>query len=50
MGLSKETIETIIGGEIPNHLTVVRDYCTENELEFSMIKTELQTEVDKLSK
>ncbi|MBC8506127.1 MAG: hypothetical protein ISR58_16825 [Anaerolineales bacterium] len=48
MGVPEDVIEVIIGGEIPNHLMLVRDYCAENELEFSTIKAELQAEVDKI--
>jgi hypothetical protein len=48
-GLAEESIQIIIGGEIPNPIMLVRDYCTENGIEFSTIKTELQTEVDKLN-
>jgi hypothetical protein len=47
-GVSVEKIEALIGGEIPNRLMLVRDYCTENGLSFGEIKTELQVEVDKL--
>jgi hypothetical protein len=45
-GVSVEKIETIIGGEIPNRLILIYDYCTENGLPFGQIKAELQTEVD----
>ena len=47
-GVPAEQIEAIIGGEIPNRLMLVRDYCTENGLSFGGIKTELQVEADKL--
>jgi len=47
-GVPAETIEAIIGSEIPNRLMLVYDYCAENELSFGMVKTELQVEVDKL--
>ena len=47
-GLSEELIQTIIGGEIPNPLMLVHDYCTEHGIEFSTIKAELQAEVDEL--
>ena len=48
-GVPVEQIEAILGGEIPNRLMLVYDYCTENGLSFGKIKTELQAEVDKLS-
>lgn len=47
-GMSTEKIEIIIGGEIPNRLKSVYDYCNENELSFGQIKTKLQEEVDAL--
>jgi len=43
-----EQIETIIGGEIPNRLMLVYDYCAENGLPFGQIKAKLQVEVDTL--
>jgi hypothetical protein len=45
-GVSQETIETIIDGPMPITLTVIRDYCLENELDFGVIKLELQEAVD----
>lgn len=45
-GVNKETIEKIIDGEIPNTNMLIRDYCTDNGLEFSAIKSALQSEVD----
>jgi len=45
-GVPVEQIEAIIGGEIPNRLMLVYDYCAENGLSFGGIKTELQAEVD----
>jgi len=47
-GLSVEQIETIIGGEIPNRLMLVRDYCIESGLSFGVIKIDLQAEIDKM--
>ena len=46
-GLSQEIIEQIIGGPMPSALVKVKDHCTENGLDFEIIKTALQTEVDK---
>ncbi|MFV9675656.1 MAG: hypothetical protein ACNYZI_09770 [Anaerolineales bacterium] len=48
-GVSAEQIESIIGGEIPNHLVLVYDHCVENGLSFGGIKADLQSEVDRLS-
>lgn len=44
-GVSKETIEKIIGGKIPTTGTVIRDYCEQKGIEFSTLKTELQAKV-----
>jgi len=48
-GVSAEQIEAILGGELPNRLILVRDYCTEKGVSFGSIKAQLQAEVDKLS-
>jgi len=48
-GVPVEQIEAIIGGEIPNRLMLVYDYCSEKGLSFGLIKADLQAEVDKLS-
>jgi len=48
-GMSVEKIETIIGGDLPNHLMLVYDYCAENGLPFGQIKAKLQVEVDTLN-
>ncbi len=45
-GISEEKIAEIIGDEVFNPSSKVRDYCDENGLEFSTIKTALQAEVD----
>ena len=45
-GVSQESIEVIIDGPMPNALTVIRDYCLEKELEFGVIKLEMQEAVD----
>ena len=47
-GVSAEKIEAIIGSEIPNHLMLIYDHCTENGLPFGQIKAKLQVEVDAL--
>ena len=47
-GVPVDQIEAIIGGEIPNRLMLVRDYCTENGLSFGGIKIGLQAEIDKI--
>jgi len=48
-GVPVEQIEAIFGGEIPNRLMQVYDYCAENGLSFGGIKADLQSDVDKLS-
>lgn len=45
-GVSQTEIEAIIGGEMPNPLVKVKDYCVEKELPFSEIKALLQAAVD----
>lgn len=44
-GVPQETIETIIGGSIPNALFTIKDYCLENGLSFGEIKESIQAEV-----
>jgi len=46
-GVTQEVIEVVLGKPMPNQLTVIRDYCEAEGLEFSTIKTALQAEVDK---
>ncbi len=47
-GMTQEQIEAIIGGEMPNRLVSVKEYCAEQGLSFGTIKASLQIEVDKL--
>ncbi len=47
-GVSQQVIEQIIGGPMPSSLVKVKDYCTEKGLDFEIIKTALQAEVDKI--
>jgi hypothetical protein len=47
-GVPQETIEQVMGIPIPNPLTKVKDYCLEKGLDFEVIKTALQAEIDKL--
>ena len=47
-GVSQEEIEGVLGMEMPNKLTMIFDFCQENELSFGTIKTELQVLVDAL--
>jgi len=44
-GLSEEAIVSIIGGEMPNKAMTVREYCDENGLSFSEIKTAFLAEL-----
>ncbi len=48
-GVPKETIETILGMEMPNPLTKVKDFCAEKGLDFETIKPALQAEADKIT-
>ena len=48
-GVSQETIETIIGSPMPNSLTKVKDYCTEQGLNFEEIRPAIQAEIDKVT-
>lgn len=45
-GLTQAQIEAIIGGPMPNRLTLLRDYCQQNGLSFGQIKAELQAALD----
>jgi len=47
-GVSQETIEGILGGPMPNPLTKVKDYCTEQGLDFEEIRPAIQAEIDKV--
>ncbi len=48
-GLTKEGIEQILGMPLPaSNLVKVKDFCSENGLDFEIIKTSLQGEVDRL--
>lgn len=49
-GMTRNQIEEIIGGEMPATGIVVRDYCTEKNIEFSPIKTKLQEKLDEIKK
>lgn len=48
-GVSKDKIEEIIGSSLPNHVMNIRDYCIDNGLSFSTVKSVLQEEVDKIN-
>ena len=47
-GVSQETIESILGGPMPNPLMKVKDHCLENGLNFEVIKPAIQVEIDKV--
>ena len=47
-GLSREDIEAALGLEMGARALLVRDFCKENEIEFSSVKAELQNKVDAL--
>jgi hypothetical protein len=46
-GVPEEVIRQIIGSDLPVHSMVVKDYITQQGIQFSTIKTALQVEVDK---
>ncbi len=48
-GVSQATIETILGGPMPNPLTKVKDYCSEQGLNFEEIRPAIQAEIDKVA-
>ncbi|MBI9044133.1 MAG: hypothetical protein JEZ06_06585 [Anaerolineaceae bacterium] len=45
-GLTEEEIEMTLGIPMPNPLTLIRDHCAENGLEFGLLKAEFQIQVD----
>jgi len=45
-GVPRVEIEAILGEEIPSTSLAIRDYCTQKEIEFSVVKTALQEKVD----
>jgi hypothetical protein len=47
-GLSKDTVEQIIGAPMPDPAMKVKDFATANGLDFETLKATLQTEVDKV--
>ncbi len=47
-GVPKETVEALIGAEMPDPAMKIKDYASANGLDFETIKTTLQVEVDKV--
>ncbi len=47
-GILEEDIEEIIGGKIPSVNIIIRDYCVEKGIEFSVVKEKLQEKVDSI--
>jgi hypothetical protein len=47
-GLTRETIQKVIGSELPPPAAVVKDFVTGKGLQFSTIKTQLQTELNSI--
>lgn len=47
-GLTVEVIQAIIGADLPISSTLIKDYVTQQGLEFAPIKTALQAELDQL--
>lgn len=48
-GVDKPYVEDLIGGQIPNPVMSLRDYCVKNEISFSTIKDTLQGKIDELN-
>jgi hypothetical protein len=48
-GVPQTTIEGILGGSLPSPLTRVKDYCTEQGLNFEEIRPAIQAEIDKVA-
>ena len=48
-GVPQATIESILGSPMPNALTKVKDYCTEQGLNFEEIRPAIQAEIDKVT-
>jgi len=49
LGLTKDNIESLIGREISHTNITIKDFCLENEIDYSKTKYVLQNEVDKLN-
>jgi len=49
-GVTKESIEKVLGGAMPLPSAIIKDYASSKGLEFSTLKTALQAEVDKVKK
>jgi hypothetical protein len=47
IGVKKEEIEAAIKTTIPDTSVVIKNFCLENNLEFTLVKTELQNLIDK---
>jgi len=45
-GVSEADLERALGSEMPNPLTVIKTFCTEQDLDFETVKTALQALVD----
>lgn len=45
-GVSKDVIQKVIGSDLPETSTIIKDFVTGKGLEFTTIKTQLQVEVD----
>jgi hypothetical protein len=46
-GVPEDAIRQLIGGDLPAPMTVVKDFVTQNGMDFPTIKAALQAEVDK---
>ena len=47
-GVSQYEIESVLGGEMPNPLQKIKDYCIGNNLLFETVKSALQADIDEV--
>lgn len=45
-GVSKEVIEEILGISMPNSVLGIREYCLENDIQYSEVREKFQNEID----
>ena len=48
LGLSRDAIEEVLGGPMPDPMTRVKDHCATQGLDFETVKTELEAEIQGL--
>lgn len=47
LGVKKQDLEDILKLDIPNTSIAIRDFCTQNGIEFSTVKSDIQKLIDK---